>query len=126
MLRYATVLQEDGNMGRQAPIRHYARLNAGKPRLGRVQRQVRRAFVAAGAQPLTIAELLPFCFPRADSYARWMRWSVLGPRPSLPSLRAALSKAGPSYCVGAEARAAEANCSPIMRRRSLKSVLRNK
>jgi hypothetical protein len=31
---------------------------AGKPKVGRVQCQIRRAFIAAGGRPLTIADLL--------------------------------------------------------------------
>ena len=49
---------------------------AGKPRVGRVQCQIRRAFVACGGRPLTIADLLLCCYPQSRRYARWQRWSV--------------------------------------------------
>jgi hypothetical protein len=35
---------------------------AGKPKVGRVQHQIRRAFIACGGRPLTIADLLPPLF----------------------------------------------------------------
>ncbi len=52
-------------------------LAAGKPdRIGRVQLNVRRAFVATAGRPLMIRDLLPRCYPRAESYTRWQRWSI--------------------------------------------------
>ncbi len=52
-------------------------LIGGKPdRIGRVQCQIRRAFVAADGKPLRIGDLLPRCFPGVDCYARWMRKSI--------------------------------------------------
>jgi len=68
---------------------------AGKPKLGRVQRQIRGAFIAAGGRPLTIGDLLPHCFPAAASYARWMRWSVYRAAPKFAeSLGRAESRQG--------------------------------
>jgi len=52
-------------------------LNGGKlVRTGRVQCQIRRAFICSNGQPLCIADLLPRCFPAAKRHARWMRKSV--------------------------------------------------
>lgn len=42
--------------------------------VGRVQRQCRRALIACGQ--VTIRQLLEWAFPRAESYAPWMRNSV--------------------------------------------------
>ena len=47
-----------------------------KDRVGRVQRQVRRAFIVADGKPLCIADLLPRCYPRARQYTVWQRWCV--------------------------------------------------
>jgi hypothetical protein len=44
-------------------------------RMGRIQRQIRRALIALG-RPLTIRELLPYCYPKAKTFQRWMRWSI--------------------------------------------------
>jgi hypothetical protein len=67
----------------------------GKPKVGRVQCQIRRAFIAAGGRPLTIGDLLPHCFPAAASYARWMRWSVYRAAPKFAeSLGRAESRQG--------------------------------
>jgi hypothetical protein len=49
---------------------------AGKPRVSRVQRQIRRAFIAHNGKPLTVADLLPDCFPWATQYVRSQRWSA--------------------------------------------------
>jgi hypothetical protein len=49
---------------------------AGKPRIGRVQRQVRRALVANNCKPLSIGELLAWCYPAASGHPRWHRWSI--------------------------------------------------
>jgi hypothetical protein len=52
-------------------------LNGGKPvRTGRLQSQIRRAFICSNGRPLCIADLLPRCFPAAKRHARWMRKSV--------------------------------------------------
>ena len=53
-----------------------AAIIAGKHRVGRVQLQCKRALVAHNGGPVVISEFLRWAFPRADSYARWMRWSV--------------------------------------------------
>src|SRR5262245_35064830 len=53
-----------------------AAIIAGKHRVGRVQRQTKRALVAHNGGPVLISEFLRWAFPSADSYARWMRWSV--------------------------------------------------
>jgi hypothetical protein len=46
------------------------------PREGRVMRQVRRAFIAAGGEPLCIGDVLPWVYPRVDRFEHWRRWSV--------------------------------------------------
>ena len=47
-----------------------------KPRIGRLQLRVRRAFIASNGQPLTIADFLPRCYPQTRSYARWQYRAV--------------------------------------------------
>ena len=44
-------------------------------RIGRVQRQCRRALIAHGTA--TIRDLLSWCYPKSRSYSRWQRKSVL-------------------------------------------------
>jgi hypothetical protein len=52
-------------------------LNGGKPdRVGRVQTQIRRAFIASGGRPLKIRELLAYCYPAATKHPRWHRWKI--------------------------------------------------
>jgi hypothetical protein len=46
------------------------------PGCGRVQKAVRRTFIAHGYQPLTIGAFLPRCYPKARRYVWWMRSSV--------------------------------------------------
>ena len=48
---------------------------ASLPREGRVMRQVRRAFVAAGMKPLRSVDVLPWAFPHLDRFKDWHRWS---------------------------------------------------
>ena len=50
--------------------------NGAKPRVGRVQLAVRRSFVAADGQPLTIRDFLSRAFPRTNNHQHWMRKSV--------------------------------------------------
>ena len=45
-------------------------------RIGRVQLQIRQAFIASGGAPLRMRDLLPRCYPRADRYKDWHRWNV--------------------------------------------------
>jgi hypothetical protein len=49
---------------------------ASDSRLGRIKRQVRRAFIANNGRPLTTGELLPLCYPRLKRFDDWHRWSV--------------------------------------------------
>jgi len=49
---------------------------ASLPREGRVMRQVRRAFVAAGGNPLSTSEIMPWIYPQLTSYKHWHRWSA--------------------------------------------------
>jgi hypothetical protein len=52
-------------------------LNGGKPdRVGRVQTQIRRAFIASGGRPLKIRDLLVYCYPAAIKHPRWRRWKI--------------------------------------------------
>jgi hypothetical protein len=44
-----------------------------KPRVGRVQLAIRRCFVAAGGQPLTIPDFLAFAFPPGQYQAQRFR-----------------------------------------------------
>jgi hypothetical protein len=48
---------------------------ADKFRIGRVQRQVRRALIAKGA-PVSIQDLLAWCYPAAKQHPRWHRTNV--------------------------------------------------
>ena len=41
----------------------WALVIANLPRSGRIQRQIRRAFVANGGKPLSTLELIPWCYP---------------------------------------------------------------
>ena len=45
-------------------------------RIGRIQRQVRRAFIASRARPLMIGDLLRHCYPRIAKHKTWHRWNV--------------------------------------------------
>ena len=47
-----------------------------KRRVGRIQRQIRRAFIASGGRPLRIAVLLPWCYPRLSVFKPWHRTNV--------------------------------------------------
>ena len=47
-----------------------------KHRVGRVERQVRRAFIAGKGRPLTTIDLMRWAFPRATRYEPWRYWSV--------------------------------------------------
>jgi hypothetical protein len=42
-----------------------------KDRVGRVQRQIRHAFVASNGEPLTIRQFLAFAYPKVDRYSHW-------------------------------------------------------
>jgi hypothetical protein len=42
-----------------------------KDRVGRVQLQVRRAFIASAGRPLTIRDFLGFAFPRTTNHTHW-------------------------------------------------------
>jgi hypothetical protein len=49
---------------------------ASKPRLGRIQLQVRRAFISSSGRPLQISDLLPRVYPRLTQFESWHRWSI--------------------------------------------------
>jgi hypothetical protein len=45
-------------------------------REGRIQKQIRRRFVAAGGKPLRSPDFLPWAYPKLSKYQGWHRWSV--------------------------------------------------
>lgn len=45
-------------------------------RIGRVQRQIIRAFIASNGQPLVTRELIQWCYPRLDRFQDWHRWNT--------------------------------------------------
>ena len=49
---------------------------ASLPREGRVMRQVRRCFIAAGGKPLSTSQIMPWIYPRLDRFKHWHRWSA--------------------------------------------------
>ena len=49
---------------------------ASLPREGRVQRAVRRCFIASDGAPRCAADLLRWAYPELEHYKRWHRWSV--------------------------------------------------
>jgi len=51
------------------------RLSGTPDRLGRVQKQIRRAF-SSGGKPLGISALLRWCYPRASKFKPWHRTNV--------------------------------------------------
>ena len=57
------------------PNSAYMRAIASKKRLGRRRVAVRRAFIVADGQPITISAVLPRAFPRLRKYLHWHRWS---------------------------------------------------
>src|SRR5512132_2885353 len=50
---------------------------AGKNRIGRLRRCVRRTFIVADNQPLTIGQILPRAYPRMSRYSRGHRWALV-------------------------------------------------
>lgn len=44
---------------------------ARSPRVGHLQRQVRRAFIAANGRPLSTTDLLRWCYSHLRRYERW-------------------------------------------------------
>jgi|SRR6516162_3879781 len=55
--------------------RAWTKAIASLPREGRVMRQIRRCFVAAGGRALCVGDLLPRIYPHVDRYKHWHRWS---------------------------------------------------
>jgi hypothetical protein len=60
-----------------------------KTREGRLQRQIRRAFIASDGAPLRLRDLLGWCYARSTEHPAWRvrgvhtalpRWAVLGAR----------------------------------------------
>jgi hypothetical protein len=70
------------------------RLRPAKPALGRgrIQRQIRRAFLANDAKPLTSSEIYRWVYPRKERYGWLDRWSVLLALRSLGALRMGRAK----------------------------------
>jgi hypothetical protein len=58
------------------PDRRWALVIAARPREGRIQRAVRRCFVAGSGKPRCSADFLRWAYPRLDRYQGWQRWSV--------------------------------------------------
>ncbi len=64
-------------MAARPPLRRHALTDEDRRRaIGRVQRQVRRAFIASAGEPLRIGQLLRWCYPRQARFKRWHRNSV--------------------------------------------------
>jgi hypothetical protein len=49
---------------------------ASLPREGRVMRQVRRRFIAAGGKALSTSQILKWVYPDLDRFKHWHRWSA--------------------------------------------------
>jgi hypothetical protein len=49
---------------------------ASNPREGRIQRQVRRCFIAGDGKPRTMSELVRWAYPELNHFEYWHRWSV--------------------------------------------------
>jgi hypothetical protein len=64
------------NWARSTSTRERMIVIAGKPRVGRIQRQIRRALIANNCKPLSIRELLRWCYPAVKQHPRWHRWSI--------------------------------------------------
>lgn len=58
------------------PTGAWALVIAAQPREGRVQRAVRRCFIADGGKPRCSADFLRWAYPKLDNYQGWQRWSV--------------------------------------------------
>jgi hypothetical protein len=48
---------------------------ASQPREGRVMRQVRRCFIAAGMRPRVMGDFLAWAYPELTRFKHWHRWS---------------------------------------------------
>jgi hypothetical protein len=46
------------------------------PRIGRIQLRVRRALIAADGKPVTITDLLQYCYPFTDRFKMWHRTNI--------------------------------------------------
>jgi hypothetical protein len=49
---------------------------AAKVRDGRVHRQIRRCLIVHGGKPVTITDLLNYCYPRSRKHPAWRRKSI--------------------------------------------------
>lgn len=61
---------------RRPPDRAQMIALASLPHEGRVMRQVRRAFVASGMEPLCMGDFLAWTYPSLERFKHWHRWSV--------------------------------------------------
>jgi hypothetical protein len=74
---------------RANPIRHGAFENAaGRIVEGRVQRQIRRSFIASSGKPLTTTEILQRAYPGA-SRQHWHYWNL---RRAMPKYAVAIGR----------------------------------
>src|SRR5690242_320687 len=65
-----------GNRHAMPRPRHYELTVADRShKVGRIQKQIRRCLIALG-RPVTIRDLLEWCYPRADEFKRWHRTNV--------------------------------------------------
>lgn len=65
------------NMRRGGSIdKALAAFNPSLPRVGRVERQVKRAFIANDFRPLTMSEIWPRVYPGIKRAKHWHRWDV--------------------------------------------------
>jgi hypothetical protein len=67
---------EDATVRAVSRDRAHMLVIASLPREGRVMRQVRRAFTAAGGKPLSTSQIMPWVYPRLEHYKHWHRWSA--------------------------------------------------
>jgi hypothetical protein len=70
------MLRRDQLRPRQTQSRERMIVIAALPREGRLARQIRRAFVAAGGKPRCMGELLRWAYPALDRFEHWHRGNV--------------------------------------------------
>lgn len=49
---------------------------AALPREGKIQRAIRRAFIASDGQPLRPRDLVRFAYPELEQFRSWHFWSI--------------------------------------------------
>ena len=50
--------------------------NAVKERAGRLCRQIRKCLITNGGRPVTITDLLNYCYPGSRTHPKWRRKSI--------------------------------------------------